>query len=306
LGDPPVSPSAKPLPHQHHEFLFALVDLFQVVYELGELDVSVVSHHERLPGFAQELDELAVVARADVREPRVRGVDVRPDGRVQQLPERRLVQGHQLPGVPAAVQRRHHARRGQRAPPQNVREHGGALHALDHQGDDGGQLVLPQRVAERAGPQHVVDGRVRVLVVTEVQVRHGERRQLVRPHRVAAVLHVARDGEQLRVAHPRRRRVQHNLVGGLEGNVVLFAERESGEGAVLGVLHGALQGQGAGRRRQVLLLVAVQAEADDGAVGHDGGRHDAGGLRGGEEGEPALHDAVQRVHTWQTHTNGTE
>lgn len=81
-----ASPSAKPLPHQHHEFLFALVDLFQVVYELCELNVSVVSHHECLPGLAQELDELAVVAWTDVCEPRVCGVNVGPDGCVQQLP----------------------------------------------------------------------------------------------------------------------------------------------------------------------------------------------------------------------------
>ena len=220
--------------------------MFQVVYELGELNVSVVRHHESLPGLPQELDELAVVPRADVCEPRVRGVDVGPDGCVQQLPERRLVQGHQLPRVPTAVQCRHHTRRGQRAPPQNVREHRGALHALHHQGDDGGELVFPQRVAERAGPQHVVDGRVRVLVVTEVQVSHGRRRQLIRPQRVTAVFHVARYSEQLRVAHSCRRCVQYNLVGCLEGNVVLFTECESGEGAVLGVLHGTLQGEGAG------------------------------------------------------------
>lgn len=38
-------------------------------------------------------------------------------------------------------------------------------------------------------------------------------------------------------------------------------------------------------------------EADDSAVGHDSGGHDTGGFGGGEEGEPALHDAVQRIHT---------
>jgi len=256
-----------------------------------------VRHQERLPGFTEELDELAVVARADVRQPRVRRVDVGPDRGVQQLPERSLVQRHQLPGVPAAVQR-HHARRRQRAPPQYVRQDGGALHALHHQGDDRRQFVFAQRVAERARPQHVVDGRVRVLVVAEVQVRHGQRGQFVRPHGVTAVLHVARDCKQLGVVHARGGGVQDNLIGRFEGNVVLLAEREGREGAVLGVLHGALQGQGAGRVGQVLLLVAVQTQADDGAVGHHGARHDAGGFGRGEEGEPALHDAVQREHTW--------
>lgn len=58
--------SAKSLSNKHHEFLLALVYLFQVVYELCELDVSVMRHEKRLSGFAEELDELAVVARADV------------------------------------------------------------------------------------------------------------------------------------------------------------------------------------------------------------------------------------------------
>ena len=115
---------------------------------------------------------------------------------------------------------------------------------------------------------------------------------------------IAGDGEQLRVAHARgrrgRRRVQHDLVRRLEGDVLLLAEGQGGERAVLGVLHGALQGQGAGRVGQVVLLMAVQVEPQHGAVGHDGGGHDAGGLRGGEEGVPVLHDAVQCVDPWWT------
>lgn len=78
-----VPPSTESLSNEHHEFLFALVYLFQVVYELCELDVSVVRHEKRLSGFTEELDELAVVARADVRQPRVRRVDVGPDRGVQ-------------------------------------------------------------------------------------------------------------------------------------------------------------------------------------------------------------------------------
>ena len=35
-------------------------------------------------------------------------------------------------------------------------------------------------------------------------------------------------------------------------------------------------------------------EPHDGAVGHHGRGHYAGGLSGGEESEPALHDVVQR------------
>ncbi len=76
---------AKALTYEHHEFLFAFVYLFQVVYELCELNVSVVRHEKSLSGFAEELYELAVVPWADVREPRVRCVDVGPDRSVQKL-----------------------------------------------------------------------------------------------------------------------------------------------------------------------------------------------------------------------------
>lgn len=75
--------STKSLSNEHHELLLALVDLFQVVYELCELDVSVVRHEERLSGFTEELDEFAVVTRADVRQPGVRRVDVGPNRGVQ-------------------------------------------------------------------------------------------------------------------------------------------------------------------------------------------------------------------------------
>lgn len=60
--------SSEAFAHQHHELLLALVDLLEVVYELGELDVSVLRQQEGLARLAEELDELAVVARADVRE----------------------------------------------------------------------------------------------------------------------------------------------------------------------------------------------------------------------------------------------
>lgn len=73
----------KSLSNEHHELLLALVNLFQVVYELCELDVPIVRHEERLSGFTKELDEFAVVARADVRQPGVRCVDVGPDRGVQ-------------------------------------------------------------------------------------------------------------------------------------------------------------------------------------------------------------------------------
>ncbi len=83
--------SAKALPHQHHQFLLALVDLFQVVYELGKLNVAVLCQQESFPCFAQELYEFSVVPRTDVRQSRVRGVYVRRDCGVQELPQRCFV-----------------------------------------------------------------------------------------------------------------------------------------------------------------------------------------------------------------------
>lgn len=45
--------------------------------------MSVLCHEKRLSGFTEELDELAVVAWADVRQPRVSRVDVGPDSGIQ-------------------------------------------------------------------------------------------------------------------------------------------------------------------------------------------------------------------------------
>lgn len=73
----------KSLPNKHHEFLLALVYLFQVVYELRELDVSVMRHKKRLSGFTEELDELTIVPWADVSQPRVRCVNVSPNRGIQ-------------------------------------------------------------------------------------------------------------------------------------------------------------------------------------------------------------------------------
>lgn len=225
----------------------------------------------------------------------MRGVDVCRDGGIQELPQWRFVRGHKLSRVPspgnASKARRRHS-----TPPQDIRQHGGALHALDDQRDDGCKFVLTERVAEGAGPENVVNGRVSVLVVSQVQVGHGERGQLEGAQGVSSVLHVPGDSEQLRVGHPCGRGVDNNLIGCFKGNVVLLAQRQSGQGTVLGVLHGTLQGQRPGTAGQLLPLGVVQAQAQDGVVGHDGGGHDAGGFRWGEEGVPALEDAHQSPH----------
>lgn len=121
-----------------------------------------------LARLAEELDEIAVVPRADVREPRVRRVNVGRDGRVQQLLQRRPVVAQRLEAAPLALvvvaasgrrvvvvvaaaqqaaqlgasARRDGARRGHRAAAQDVRQHGGAQHVLHHQRHHAGQLRL--------------------------------------------------------------------------------------------------------------------------------------------------------------------
>lgn len=95
-GESFIVSSTESLTHKHHELLLALVDLFEVVDKLGELHMAVVCHKEGITRFAEEFDELTIVAWADVREARVCGADVSANGGVQQLAQRRLVRAHEL------------------------------------------------------------------------------------------------------------------------------------------------------------------------------------------------------------------
>lgn len=74
------------------------------------------------------------------------------------------------------------------------------------------------------------------LIVGQVDVFHGEQRQLVGPVRVAPVLHVAGDGEQLDGRHDVRRGVDHDLVRRLEADRVVFAQVERVQGTIRWVL----------------------------------------------------------------------
>lgn len=58
--------SAKALSYQQHQLLLAFVDLFEVVDELGKLQVAILGQQEGLPSLAQKLNELSIVPRADV------------------------------------------------------------------------------------------------------------------------------------------------------------------------------------------------------------------------------------------------
>lgn len=44
--------SAKALSHQQHQFFLAFVDLFEVVDELGKLQVAILGQQEGLPSLA--------------------------------------------------------------------------------------------------------------------------------------------------------------------------------------------------------------------------------------------------------------
>jgi len=163
------------------------------------------------------------------------------------------------------------------------------------------KLVFTKGVAERTSPQNVVNGRVRVLIVAQVEMGHGQGGQLVGPHGVPAVLHVPCYCEELGVAHAGCSSVKNDLVRRLKSYVILFTQGQRGEGTVLRVLHGALQCECPGAAGQLFLLVAVQVEADDGAVGHHSGGNNTCGFGGSKECKPALHDAVQGINTCQEH-----
>ena len=153
---------SEPLSYQAHELLLALVGGAHVLEQSGELGASVRRQQKRVPRLAQELDEVAVVARADVRQTRVGGVGVSGHGGLQQGFERRPLIAEGFGRPPLGVRRRQ-ARRRHGAAPQNVRQHGGALHVLHQQRHHVRELRLAQRVAQRTRPVDVVDGRMGVL-----------------------------------------------------------------------------------------------------------------------------------------------
>ena len=70
------------------------------------------------------------------------------------------------------------------------------------------------------------------LVVSEVDVLHGQQGEFVGAVRIAAVFHVAGDGEELDRRHDVRRGVDDDLVGRFERDRVALAQVERVEGAV--------------------------------------------------------------------------
>jgi len=81
--------------------------------------------------------------------------------------------------------------------PQNIGQYGGALDILNHQRQHGGQLRLAQGVGQCACPMDVIDGRVGVLVVGQVDILHGQQGQFVGSVRISSMFHVPGNLEQL-------------------------------------------------------------------------------------------------------------
>jgi len=227
---------------EEHELLLALVGHFHVFDELSELQRSVVRQQERFARFGQKVDEVAVVARADVRQTRVGRVHVGRYRRVQQRFQRSLVVGKRFGAAPLGVGGTGGSDTGRRhgTASQDVRQDGGALDVLHQQRDDGAQLGFAQRVAQGARPVNVGDGRMSVLIVGQVDVFHGQESEFVGAVRVAAVLHVAGDGEQLHRRHDVRRRVDHDLIGRFERDGIALAQVQRVQRTVRRVFGGAL------------------------------------------------------------------
>lgn len=175
--------SAKPFLHKEHEFLLSLVGEFHILHQLRELSMAVMRQYERVPCLAEEVDEVTVVARRDVCESRVRGVNVRSDCSLEQLPEGRSVVAQWLDtaatrATTAVVMvvvvvlalrrvrvwvRARHPWRSDGATSQDVRQDCGTLYILYQQRDHVAQLLFSKRVAQGTRPVNVVDGWVSVL-----------------------------------------------------------------------------------------------------------------------------------------------
>lgn len=176
------------------------------------------------------------------------------------------------------------------APPDHVREDGRTADILHENGHQLGQLDGAQALSERARPLEVTNEVVRIRGEGNVHLRGGEEGNLTGSLGDALVLHVACHGEELIGVHVTHGAgLLYHLRDSVKGLVVLLAEGEGGEGAVGGVLEGALDGHLARGSGQLLRPKEVIADADV-KVGREDGRGDAAnGLQGGKVALPELH-----------------
>lgn len=142
-----------------------------------------------------------------------------------------------------------HSRCWHTAPPQDIRQDSRALHVLNHQRNHISQLRFSQRMRQSARPVNVIDRRMRVLIVSQVHVLHGQHRQLVGSHRIATMFHVPCHGEQLAGGHDMRGSVNHDLISRLKRHRVVLGQCEGVQCAIRRILRGTLQGQLPGTSR---------------------------------------------------------
>lgn len=142
------------------------------------------------------------------------------------------------------------------------------------------------------------DRRMTILVVVQMQVPHGERGEAHGARGLSALLHVARDGEELAGGErAARRRAAHRRARRLERARRALAHRQRAQRAPGRVLGGALQGQRPGAGAELLLLLEGEAQAQRGRVRHRGRRHWARRLRWREQFIPVLHDGKKCIKT---------
>ena len=146
------------------------------------------------------------------------------DRGLKQLPERSLIKGQRSGCLFSLIVME--AGRGHRAAPEDVGEDGGAGDVLDDERDEFGELVLAEAVSESGRPMDIVDGRMRVLIEGKLDGLHGQQGQPVCAGGVPPMLHVPGHREQLRRRHDVCGRVRHDLVRRLEGQRLVFAERQ--------------------------------------------------------------------------------
>lgn len=108
---------------------------------------------------------------------------------------------------------------------------------------------------------NVIDGRMRVLVVGQMHILHGQHGQFVRTHWVATLLHVPSDLEQMVGRQHVIGGIDDDLIGNFEGIGIVLAQVQRVQCAVGRIFAGALKGQAASTGGQfVLLLLKIKTD----------------------------------------------
>ena len=186
--------------------------------------MTIVGQEKRVPRLTEKLDEISVVPGTDMSQFGMCRLDVGVNRRLHQLPKGLFFKGQQFQAATTSFAvRTTQSWSGQRAPVQNICQHHSTPHILHHDRHQRGQFIPPKGMSKQTRPVDITDGWVGVLVVGQVQVFHGQGAQAKCPQRVAQVLHVASNAEQLGGVHHLGRCLNHHL-----HRCVLLEESEAG------------------------------------------------------------------------------